>query len=249
MALPSAECFKGLDQRDQLTAIYEAALELETGGGGEFDPNSIAGLILWVDGDHVIEDGGIVSEMTDRSTGGHTILSVIDSVTQGIRNGHGTVVFNGSQQFTVTPHINTAAGTIFVVGAIDASGSATYAPLFISQNNRMCAKTGSSGGAWGTFTSGGDLNGTTTLADGVWHCEEMTSAGGGIGTRMVMDGVQEASSANASTGTSATSFGNEEGFLRTLVGAIAEILYYDSVLSVLDRDAVRNYLRTKYNLP
>ena len=28
MALPAVECFKGLDQRDQITAIYEALLDL-----------------------------------------------------------------------------------------------------------------------------------------------------------------------------------------------------------------------------
>lgn len=41
MAIISADCFRGLDQRDQLTALYEVALELQ-GGGSEFDPDAEA---------------------------------------------------------------------------------------------------------------------------------------------------------------------------------------------------------------
>lgn len=249
MALPTADCFRGLDQRDQLTAIYESALNLS--GGGEFDPNSIPGLILWIDGDHVIEEGGIVGEMIDRSSGGHTVASVVDGIglNVGALNGHNTVSFNTSQQLTVTPGINTSSGTIVAVAAIDASMSANYAPIFISQNNRMCAKTASSGGDWGTFTSGGDLNGTTTLTSGNWHILILKSAGGGTGTRLILDGVQEATSVNASSGTSVTSIGNEEGFPRFLQGDIAEELYYDSFLSTENEEALVTYLRNKYALP
>lgn len=216
-----------------------------------FDPGSIGGLELWVDGDHVVQDAGIVSELVDQSSSLRSVLSVGDGVAwnENVLNGHSTFSFAGSHQFTVSPNITSASGTIFIVMAANAAASVAYSPFIIAQNYRVVAKT-AVGSPWGTFT-GANLNGTTILAAGVWALLTMTSTGGGIGTRLRYNAVQEATSANASTGTTPTTIGNEEGFARHLVGDIAAILAYNSVLSAGDITLVEDWLMspTMYNLP
>lgn len=218
------------------------------GNGGStpppFNPDSISGLIFWINSENVVDSEGRAAEFIDLSDSPHTVFpaDIGGEIISNAINGLPAVRFTGGHRYDLNPSLSNASATIFIVAAGDTVSSPAYAPFIIGANFRVVVKTGT-GSNWGTFI-GSDLVGDTAL-NNIWHILEMTSTAGAC--HLILDGIEENSAAGASTGTGGvSSIGGESAFARELFGDIAEILVYDNVVSNENRTLIRSYLEGKY---
>lgn len=248
------------------------------GGGGGFDPESISGLLLWLDADAsstLVLSGSSVDSWADRSaSGGGRTFTQSTGANKPTRNttdfsGRVCVDFGNQERrwlTTASAVTITANSTVFMV-FFWRSTSATYSSLCLQNGTSTNAVQGAAGTPyWIAFTSasggarlqtafngGNEVVNTPTghIAEGAKGLSTVKIASSIPSSTIRTDRVSRTVS---TTGTSAPSSNsvNTVGVtdsLYTSNGCLAEMLVYNSQLSSTDTDSVETYLRDKWGTP
>ena len=220
------------------------------------DPTDIAGLVIWFDASDsgtITQSGGLVSQWDDKSGNGYHATEVTNKPTTGADtlNSLNVLTFDGDRLASAAPSTQTTQ-TIFVVGQITFSAGSTQA--FVGANP-------SQGLAFRWNNSKTDLSnpyvediGTSTGALSLstyylWTATYNSSTGA---YDFRTDGASDGSGTNTTTfGSSKTTYigatgDNGSGFIQAIVGNIAEVVKYDTVLSAGNITAVEDYLNAKW---
>lgn len=220
-------------------------------------PTDIAGLKLWLKADSLgLSDGAAVDTWTDYSGTSNSATSTGSQrpiFKTAIINGLAVVRFDGSDDLMSFPNDPLGVTTTFTVMQLNAppSNQTTYAPLVITGSNtpglRILARTSTTN--WGTYT-GSDLDSGENLVSGTPALLEMSTTT--TGTILYRDGVQKATSGARAMGDAlgVNYIGAEPqdkggGFVNA---DIAEVVIYEVVLSTENRQAIEDYLGTKYGI-
>jgi hypothetical protein len=254
----------------QVDSIYSGEIIVESVFYGEkkiwpvFDPSAIPGLRLWLDastglydslsgGNIVSNQGGVVARWEDlsgndfhaTSTAGPTLS--LDQV-----NGEPSLVFTGSNFFQLPSILNGTSATAFVVVRPALTGSDS-GPLIgnIGPSNSHYPYRGNA--IYDDFA-------TTVRKDLIsqpngffnWHLYNVVSAANDW--RYIFNGsVHFATPTNTYTsgpqGSGPFIGRSTSGGIFQFVGAMAEIIVYNSALTQEQLDQVSEYLRQKYALP
>lgn len=211
-----------------------------------FTPLSVAGCVLWLDaGEISLADGTVVDTWPDKSSAARnaTATSTLrPTFYTNIVNGRPVVRFVGVRRMTLATEFYPAGWTVLTVmrklsssvilcglTATAMSPGFPYAHFHHTGNayvaNRLGYKASAyAGTAWNVETSTSDLamwrNGPSVTLGAFSDVADSTANFGSIGAR---------------SGESTN-------------GDIAEVIAYDSVLSIADRQAVEDYLGSKYGV-
>lgn len=235
------------------------------GGGGGFDPTTVAGLAAWYDASTAstrfkdtsastpaTADADPVRRLNDRSGNGNHLLAPADAqrpvVKAAIQNGLDALDFSLANSTIMTKAFTLAQPcTAFLVGLMRTAG--------VSGVSEGVADGGSFAGAAllsyaPTSTqmyAGSNLTDTTRAVLSVWECVTMLWNGASsqlwYNTTSLMTGNAGATSPGGFTVGGLSSGGNRFVDLR-----FGEYLVYDSNLSAANRNAVRDYLISKWGL-
>ena len=238
-----------------------------------FVPTDISGLKFWIDADDAASftysSGVVVTTWNDKSGSGWHLTDGAGATKapsrNGTLNGRSTVTFNADDYLSkeTTISLGLTAFTAFIV----ASSSTTIAnqgffcamsnvandfdnansAIFTSGTTGMFfeyySNTGTSSitgtgntpaAVWGIVKSGTGASQTTPYRDGTPGTASAVAAGGTADKRIYI-GNRYFSSAYKVT--------NANG---ALIGAVAEVIWYDSALSSSNHNLVGNYLATKW---
>jgi hypothetical protein len=228
----------------------------------QFDPLSIAGMIAWFKADALaLSDGATVNTWTDSSGNGHDLARVSAGGAActfetnelnswpivRMQNPNGDTLQNGAAAFralTFSVFIVAKWRTLAVSGLLSMLKENTIGwnvSVMEPQNEFNNRIQGGANehlmGAWNTN----------------WHRFGLTRNDGTNAFKQYLDSAEVGSFAVVMTLDAAAIFSVGRFYYgngTALVGAVdvAELLYYDTVLSTADRNAVHAYLATKYNL-
>jgi len=218
-----------------------------------FDPLSITGLKGWWKADSLfsLADGALISTWLDDSGNGRNasqsgatrptfkvnILNGLPAVRFGISGGNTYLLL-------ALPFSTTAQWTVFSVQKPFDNSSHLDALACADGINNDAAFEQTAFSGYLKFTSGG--NEWTYAADtgAAWHVFAANSL-----SQLYVDGISKTITTVAPIPSSSLGQIGTRFSIANPNGHIAEILIYDSVLSSTDRQAVENYLKTKYGLP
>lgn len=227
------------------------------GGAAPFVPSNLADLKLWLDASDpstITQSGGSISQWSDKSPNGNnaTQSSGTSQPITGTRtiNGLNTVDFDGVNDFLTVPSglytISSGPNTAFVVFATDntaieqriVSGASTAIRWGLVLNS----------GSPLTAYNGSGVTQSVTL-DTLQHIFDMTRSGAFLTS--CYDGVNGATGSSASDVTSTSmAIGRKSNSGPVYFdGLLGEIIMYSRALSNDDANAVRAYLKTKWNTP
>lgn len=241
---------------------HKAILTVLKGGvGGEpFSPSDIAGLKLWLKADAItgLSDGDAVTTWSDSSgqgnNAGQGTASKKPTYKTAIKNGLAIVRFDGTDDFMdlATDLFNTnVPKTVFVVATVSSTnglligdvgydgywsgGQYSQGVMVYGGNAQMMHRSASNG----VYITGG--------AASAWTIISAIFADGAT-SYLYQDGAQKGTSTNAlASFYTSTSIGGNGSFASTLAnGDFAEIIYYDSALSLADYGSVQTYLNNKW---
>jgi hypothetical protein len=230
-----------------------------------FDPRSVPGCSLWLDGadqTSMTFSGSTITQWNDKSVRGISIPST-GTPTITTVNGRSSVSFNGSSYFTrsnFTGLFNSSYVSWIVVANVTNSASASYLSLvgttyqnnnfaenqlYINSGNITLFYRGSNGGA--------SRSDTVSLKSGINILQTITNFTDG--TYQIY---QNGTGSTVRTG-GPTSLATSEAINLTighdlypgdtiLVGTISEILLYTQVLTTSQRQQVEGYLANKWGL-
>lgn len=248
-----------------------AALSLATSAGAQLmvggapNPN-YAGMQLWLDASTgVSESGGLVDSWDDRSAADRdagqaaTGAQPLYVATNPAFAGRPTVHFDGTDDALATTALASEMGitgasnrTLFIVFKQDAAANENILGYGIQANNQTFDVILFGGEFAGHYYSGDTIGGSPPYTAGTMHVGATTYDGAAI-TNFIHSATTEASyneTIALNTGDSTVVVGS--GIYPTynfFQGDIAEVLIFDEVLSEADRNAVDDYLFTKYTTP
>jgi hypothetical protein len=234
--------------------IHERFPERVTVASGPppFDPTTIAGLKLWLKADSLaLSDGTAVATWTDNSGLGN-------NATQGTAGQRPTFQANVVNGKPVIRFLG-GASQVFGLAGIDAAGVWTVIAvtrplgsniLTVLANNGSNAPEAfthySNGNTYMSVMAGNRYFVSTATLYGSFHVFSANT-----GANFYADGTSlGATIANAWSGSTIfNSIGFSGAGTGYSNGDIAEILLYNNIISTTDRQAVENYLKTKYGTP
>lgn len=238
---------------------------------GEFDPTSITGLAAWYDAsdtDTITINAGTEVQQWDDKSGNARHLTRGSSFgpDTGVRsqNGLNVLDYDGNQRLSRSAFWRGLGdSTVFVVFVRDDPGSTPFIAGVVAEttpdggdNDEYGMRTSGSAASHSLqFLSFDDGVGTEFLISGtnaddvwaLWSGTDTTTA-----AELFKDGTSVASDASytrvfsPSTTFSVGSY--SPGTSRGLIGAVAEVLIYDTDLGASDRQAVEDYLIEKWGL-
>lgn len=232
------------------------------GGSGGFDPTTIAGLKLWLKANALsLNNNDPVTTWTDSSgTNNHGTQSTAANkplFKTNIINGLPAVLFDGSDDFMNYTNVPTP-GTLSLFVVTQPTLNSASQKAFACMGNGGNGSTGHylfarlGDNAWGTFCNTAVSSGNSLVAGTNYLLEDTAQPSPGAQTFLYQKGVQVASrAAEQQAGGASNPGGCGKDFVnanREYAGYLAEILLYDSVISTADRQAVENYLISKYAL-
>lgn len=236
---------KAADIRPAGGKINRARINYDSAG---FSPDSLSGLKLWLKADALaLSDNDAVASWTDSSGLGNHAAQATEAkkptYKTAIQNGKPVIRFDGTDDHLACPAITAASGlTGFVVYKITTAVS--FGMTFVvGQGTLELRQASGVGGLITLFSSGTITDGTGTA----WHVCSFSNNGVNL-TELWVDGTSIGTTANtAASGTPSIGDRIAGGF--PLNGDVAEVLLYDSSLSIANRQAVESYLKTKYATP
>jgi hypothetical protein len=246
-----------LNQMSPTTRFFES--RLNNYSSNVFSPGDISGLIVWLKADAlVLSDNDAITTWTDSS-------GQSNNATQGtgaakptyktnIQNGKPVARFDGgdflditttgfaNSAFTVFVAMSYSSGSFPAFFAEISGGSNGYVALGGDNANQMAiSKTG-------IATSSSNLS----IGSFAQFCYKSAGiSGGNITVTPYKNGTQgsgDLSLTSVATNTNTEIGASKGGSADFLVGDIAEIIYYNSQLSDVNRQSVESYLTTKYGL-
>jgi len=209
--------------------------------GSGAPPNTITGLLAWWKADAItgLSDGAPVSSWPDSSVNGNNATQASSGnrplYKTNILNGKPVVRFDGSNDFLEFSELINIRSAFFVVK--HNTGNQDYAPLL--GHSSLYDWAGGEGSAlFEPTNTDADIRNGTIQINGI----DDTPVTAVKPTEFV------AISVVAVGDTRAQFITNDRNAGRYWNGDFAEIILFSTSLSDADRDAVRDYLRTKYNL-
>ncbi len=206
---------------------------------------------LWVKADAgiIVSSNGTVSQWKDISTNNNNFnspaLANNPTLVTNVINGFPVLRFTTAPKYMIGPNFTSVNYTIFVVAKMTTAG-ATCQRLMSSNNVNWLM------GYWGTYMNqyytGTWVNNPATAADVNPHLFVAVGRPGGASLNSITgDGFPAVSNGNGLAapgilqlnGNGATEFSN---------GDVAEYIYYDRALTVLEQEQVAAYLAGKYGL-
>lgn len=252
MTLPTVECFRQMDIIDQLTALYQAILNIS---GSEFSPDQISGLSAWYKEDGMVISAGSITEWNDAS--GHTnhlALLAGDPVEGDPLNGHKTARFNAADALSFNaPILSGTAATIFVLmkkeSALSPDSGGWVTDFTFSNHHPLSDLTVKDG----SFSSAQkDCGAQVVPIPGNWVIFSARSQSNEY--RIGLNG-QSQFTTNTNTYSSGDLFvlgagACDAGFTPDffLNGNIAEVIIYNAFLTDGQVESVLNYLRNRFAL-
>lgn len=234
---------------------------------GGFDPNTIAGLKLWLKADAgtfqtsggsaATADADPIGQWQDQSgQGNHVAQTTAGKRPQlklAIQNGLPIVRWDGSDDLLTASFGGSVSRTIFAVAA--SRDVTAWAPISLQGANPGISF-GWNGPtnpthvynvvnnvAFGALSSSVTTNNTFILLTGKWS---------GSGNVLYWNGASDATDGTTAAGSAGQTLAvggrpeNDIGFAKLDLG---ELLIYDAALSDVDRLAVEGYLRTRWGTP
>lgn len=207
-------------------------------------PNDITGLQLWLKADAItgLSNNAAVSTWNDSSGNGNNAAQATSgdqpSYETNQINGLPAVNFNGSGDFLTVPSLT--GQTIFVV--LNHADGTTFT------NYRRVVDNGDTFGYSIFGVNGGSQYNPTALPRGItasnfWVNGTNTLSAAPLSSNKIISAIATSASTNTNWIGTYTGTGNQ-----TMYGDIAEVLIYNDALSTAQRQAVENYLGTKYNI-
>lgn len=256
MSLPSVACFRQMDIIDQLTALYEAILQLSS---GSFSPDQILGLQAWYKDTGIVSEEGSVTSWDDSSPNGFSLTPTVTSpslVAAGL-NGINTVSFTSPDGVTGSAlnkgHaiFTGSAATLFIVANKDSAWPASgwYTVRTDDPNEHPDALNDVQDAFCSTARKA--CGSQVVSINDNWRIISIRSQSGEYVIKV--DG-QLQFSTNSNTFDAGQDFvlgaGGYDGadFSRSFQGEIAEAIAYNTFLSDNQEEAVLNYLRSRFNL-
>jgi hypothetical protein len=224
--------------------------------GGSFSPANVSGLAIWLKADAIIglADGDPVTTWEDSSTNNRDATQATSAskptYKTAIINGKPVVRFDGVDDLMASSlSMATKPLTAFVVAKFtdftvprtmfgaSVNGGAQFRIGTDAKMNLLRQDTALIGAQTGTIATA-----TPVLCS-------VTYSGAGAYV-FYEDGTADGSGTNDQTFAASTMVVGRHGAAAQewMLGDIAEILFYDSVLSTTDRDAVEDYLGDKYGI-
>ena len=200
-------------------------------------------------------DGTAVTHWNDRTGQGRDLLRVSTNPAQrpvfrtAFANGHPAVDFDGdayiwgnnSGEFGTI----TGAKTIFIVTRADAaSGGYAFDGTSASQRNAFFTGQTANPAQWVVYTGNEPVTANALVGTGVFRTHSMTLDQGA--SEHFINGASNATGTTALAPLGGLILGSRYSVGHFFVGAIAEILVYDAVLSAADRQAIEGYLLGKH---
>jgi len=248
---------------------------------GQFDPLSISGATLWLDGadeSTFTKSANKISEWRDKSGNNHDfeqltgnrqptyIPNTVGGGSGAFSSKGGAVSISGLAGLGNETYLSSgsfAAGnashhcTMFIVVSKRANGGGSGYGEYIFRGSSLwdvpLILRYNDGSSWvnNRFASafpGGRLNGTSTVTNGSRHLATITHKGAGANETLRIDGVEEASGEMSTTSIGVSNVYQVGAHTLIAEAEIAEVLFYDSILSDTDRDAVESYLTGKWGV-
>jgi len=221
-----------------------------------FSPTSIAGLKLWLKADAgVTEAGGVVTSWADQSGEGNDAGNGIppELLTNQI-NGLPAIQFSEGAWLQIPENNIGNSGNITVFVVIDY----TAGGILLNKGDGATFEATE----WEMAPQNGFGYVKNDEGDYSWNVVAFTPSGLSLITMITTSGVTELFNNNSSVGTSSNATpvnaisqyigiggGGTTGAAQSPLNArIAEIIIYNSALSIQNREAVENYLNSKYNI-
>jgi hypothetical protein len=222
--------------------------------GTGFDPSTISGLQLWLKADAIV---GLAD--TDPVTTWEDSSSANNDATQGTAalkptyrtnqiNGKAAVSFDDGDHLASALSMATKPFSVFAVANFtnfsvprtilgqSSAGGLQFRGNTTPRQEILKAETASIGVS------------TSALSTGTNYRLAATYSNTGVFT-FYLNGTADGTGTNDQTFTASTAkVGDNRDGAESMLGLIAEILFYDSVLSAGDRGSVNSYLATKYGL-
>lgn len=221
-----------------------------------FLPTKIAGCKLWLKADAITglvnsdpvgtwpDSSGTGNDVTQATAGSKPLYKT------NIINGLPTVLFDGSDDFMASGAVSsTTSNSQFIVTqpTLNTASQNVYACMAHFRNNSfMVAKLSTN--FWGTFCVS-DYSSTNALTSGSNYLLECTTPNAILYQRGVQVGTPPGVAVVGPVGATTIGVGKDlVNVSRQYAGHIAEIIFYDTVLSSGNRILVENYLISKYAL-
>jgi len=242
---------------------------VESGGSGAFTPKSVAGCVLWLDGNDPAgngvqpSDGSALSSWVDKSSQVNTATQATGANQPIFKanqiNGNGVVQFAPPQFMNgVTSGFSSGSTgrTFFAVINTSSLASVEYFFSYGSTGSNLAFATSvTTLGRLNLNNFGANATATvTTMTTGTNYIVEFRYPGGGnLGTvKEYVNAIDQLVGANANpvnTGLVSSSIGGVffSGTLRW-TGQLGELIMYNSSLSSTDESAVTSYLSTKWGI-
>lgn len=210
---------------------------------GAGSPLSIAGCVLWLDAATLtLADADPVTTWSDGSTAGNHAVQAGSAPTYRVSqaNGHPAVTFGGSH---------------WLDSPVTCSGDQTV--FLVVQNTRLSSWVNIKAGGSGTGGFAIGVNPSNAWwAGGATIITGATNAGAWSIVSAKLSGTTATLNVNGSTASgqvsspnnTVTCIGRVAGPGDYLIGAVAEVVQYDTALSDTDAANVRGYLAAKYQL-
>src|SRR5215831_1084104 len=221
------------------------------GGTGTFviakDPSQISGLNSWYKADALqLNDGDPVSSWTDSSTNNNPAIQATSAnqptYHTNVVNGKPVVRFDGVNDWLESGNNNLSQPySILIVSK--SSVTSSFQP-FMSTNTAF-VKLGMNFGNY-LFVAGNNSLGDAADHSGAFH--DFEAVGNGASSTGYVDGTNVGTIDAGSNSIFDIDLGHDQQSGAYLTGDIAEVLVYNSVLSVSSRLTVEGYLVHKYSL-
>lgn len=212
---------------------------------GGFDPKSITGLALWLDGASLAS--GSVATWSDKSGNGRDATQTTgnNQPTTTTVNGRNAVSFDGSNDRMAISFTYSASNTLFVV----CSPASTINKFLFGPGAPGVVISGY-GNAYEWYSNNGQDRLVFAASASGQNVLTMTQVDGGL-LQIFFNGTSAATknpAINSLNGDTITTIGNATDTTGGYDGVMCEILAYNVVLSAANRQAVERYLGKKWNI-
>jgi len=223
------------------------------GGAAAFSPASIPGLKLWLDASQIVglNDGDSVGTWSDTSGNANdatqATVSAKPTYKTSIQNGLPVVRFDGVDDVMTVAAVSAQPMTFFLVGKTSSTGRYFFDGV---SGNRFVLGDGLNGppNNMGIF-AGSAIESSFTISGSSFNL--WTGVANGVSSSLLKNGAAFASGDVGSQGLSGgMTLGNrysDPGYC--LNGDLAELIIYNTSLSIANRQLVEAYLRAKWATP
>ncbi len=231
------------------TGAQSAASNVVTPAASSFsDPESITGLVAWYRADDIaLADNAAVASWSDKTINAHTLTDLgaagsDPTYKTAILNGHAIARFGASSGKGLSTGTFTLsqAFTVFIIGSTTLPGSNQV--FFDGRTANVTLIRALFGNM--DMNAGSEITGPAT--DTSFHC--IVSVFNGATSKIRQDGGAGVGGNAGSANAGGITIGANFSLAQSLNGDIAEVLVYDTALSLTDINNLGDYLATFYGL-